>query len=88
MIGHPLGGTLSFSISDNLLIDYADPKIQYRAPTNPGSSGSPVFDANWDLLALHHAGHETLMPKLDGTGVHAANEGLSFRAIAKAVARR
>jgi S1-C subfamily serine protease len=83
VIGHPMGGTLSFSISDNLLIDYVDPKIQYRAPTNPGSSGSPVFDANWDLLALHHAGHQEQMPKLDGTGMHAANEGLSFAAIAK-----
>ena len=84
VIGHPLGQTLSFSISDNVLIDYVDPKIQYRAPTNPGSSGSPVFDATWALLALHHAGHTTKMPKLRGTGVHAANEGLSFAAIAKA----
>ncbi|MGZ5473510.1 MAG: trypsin-like peptidase domain-containing protein [Thermoanaerobaculia bacterium] len=83
VIGHPLGQTLSFSISDNVLIDHVDPKIQYRAPTNPGSSGSPVFDSTWALLALHHAGHETKMPKLHGKGVHAANEGLSFAAIAK-----
>lgn len=83
VIGHPLGQTLSFSISDNLLIDYLDPRIQYRAPTNPGSSGSPVFDATWALLGLHHAGHQTKMPKLRGGGVHAANEGLSFAAIAK-----
>jgi hypothetical protein len=87
VIGHPGGGTLSFSISDNLLIDHVDPKMQYRAPTNPGSSGSPVFDSTWALLALHHAGHETKMPKLRGKGVHAANEGLSFAAIAKAFAR-
>lgn len=83
VIGHPLGGTLSFSIADNLMIDHVDPKIQYRAPTNPGSSGSPVFDSTWSLLALHHAGHASQMQKLDGTGVHAANEGLSFAAIAK-----
>ena len=31
-----------------------------------GSSGSPVFNSDWDLIALHHAGsHE--MPKLDGS---------------------
>lgn len=83
LIGHPLGQTLSFSISDNVLIDYVDPKVQYRAPTSPGSSGSPVFDSTWALLALHHAGHEANMPKLRGNGVHAANEGLSFAAIAK-----
>jgi len=83
VIGHPAGGTLSFSISDNVVIDYVDPKIQYRAPTSPGSSGSPVFDSTWALLALHHAGHESKMPKLSGNGVHAANEGLSFAAIVK-----
>lgn len=83
VIGHPLGGTLSFSISDNLLIDHVDPKLHYRTPTDPGSSGSPVFDEGWALLGLHHAGG-TNMKKLSGKGSHAANEGFSFNAIAKA----
>lgn len=83
VIGHPLGGTLSFSISDNLLIDHVDPKLHYRTPTDPGSSGSPVFDEGWALLALHHAGGPN-MKKLSGKGSHAANEGLNFNAITRA----
>lgn len=80
VIGHPMGGTMSFSISDNALIDHRAPKVHYRAPTDPGSSGSPVFDATWALLALHHAGDEN-MPRLHGDGAYPANEGLFMNAI-------
>ncbi|MFL6246084.1 MAG: trypsin-like serine peptidase [Thermoanaerobaculia bacterium] len=83
VIGHPLGGQLALSMTDNLLIDAKTPKLHYRAPTDPGSSGSPVFDAYWNLLALHHAGDKKF-PRLRGKGRYAANEGLYFPAIAEA----
>ena len=44
VIGHPGGRGLSFSLQDNLLLDYDERLIHYRAPTEGGSSGSPVFD--------------------------------------------
>ncbi len=28
--------------------------LNYRTDTEPGSSGSPVFDENWQVVALHH----------------------------------
>ncbi len=67
VIGHPLGGELSFSLQDNRLLDHEGPisgepaiagrvLLHYRAPTEPGSSGSPVFSADWDVIGLHHAG--------------------------------
>ena len=31
-------------------------RINYRTNTDPGSSGSPVFTMDWDLVALHHSG--------------------------------
>ncbi len=31
-------------------------RLRYRNNTEPGSSGSPVFDFGWNLVALHHAG--------------------------------
>jgi hypothetical protein len=31
-------------------------RVRYRVNTEPGSSGSPCFDRNWDIVALHHAG--------------------------------
>jgi hypothetical protein len=82
VIGHPSGlDTPQFSLQDNLLLDYDDTLVHYRAPTEPGSSGSPVFDSSWSLIAVHHAGGlET--PKLHGVGgTYPANEGISVRAI-------
>lgn len=85
VIGHPLGGGLSFSLQDNLLLDLEKPKLHYRAPTEPGSSGSPVFNAQWRLIALHHAGG-TVIPKLNNKeGTYAANEGLWIQSIRRAL---
>jgi hypothetical protein len=45
-----------------------------------------VFNADWKLVGLHHAGGEAL-PKLNGEpGTYEANEGISIGAIAQAVA--
>jgi V8-like Glu-specific endopeptidase len=98
VIGYPGGRDLAFSIQDNEILDHeappdgtpADPSIrfvQYRAPTEPGSSGSPVFDDSmWRVIALHHAGSEA-MRKLNGKpGTWAANEGIWIQSIAKAAA--
>jgi V8-like Glu-specific endopeptidase len=30
--------------------------VTYRTNTEGGSSGSPCFDINWNLVALHHSG--------------------------------
>lgn len=95
IIGHPDGGEISYSLNDNVLIDHehldgaAQPitrpiKVQYRAPTEPGSSGSPVFNASLRLVAVHHAGGIS-MPRLNGQpGTHPANEGLWIQSILNA----
>lgn len=85
-IGHPSGRGLSFSI--NTLLDHEAPKIHYRTATEGGSSGSPVFDAGWKLIGLHHAGGEA-MSKLNGeSGTYEANEGIWIKAIREAVAEK
>ncbi len=85
IIGHPKGGNLSFSIDDNLLLDHKEPKIHYRTPTEGGSSGSPVFNQNWKLIALHHSGGFKVK-KLNGENdTYAANEGLWIKSILAAV---
>jgi S1-C subfamily serine protease len=87
VVGHPQGGGLSFSLQDNLLLAWDSRKVHYRTPTEPGSSGSPVFDDQWRLIALHHAGKDN-MPRLNGeTGTYEANEGISILAIAAEVQR-
>jgi len=87
VIGHPRGGGMMFSLQDNKLLDYGAPpdaRVHYRAPTEPGSSGSPVFNVNWELVALHHAGSAT-MKKIKGKGAYEANEGISIQAIRNAL---
>jgi hypothetical protein len=84
VIGYPLSAGLSISLLDSLWLDTDGRLLHYRTPTEPGSSGSPVFDQEyWTLIGLHHAG-EKHMPQLRGTGSYEANEGIVIEAIRKA----
>jgi V8-like Glu-specific endopeptidase len=58
-----------------------------RAPTEGGSSGSPVFNSRlWQVIALHHKGGKTGMSQLNGKpGTYAANEGVSIASIIAAM---
>lgn len=96
IIGHPGGGEISFSYGDNELLDYetrhmededetSPCRIHYRTPTEKGNSGSPVFNANWRAIGIHHKG-STEMPKLNGKkGIYAANEGIWIESIKRAI---
>jgi hypothetical protein len=85
VIGYPKGGGLSFSINDNLLLDYDTRLLHYRAPTEGGSSGSPVFNQNWEAIGIHHGGGLE-MPRLNNNpGKYPANEGIWIQAIRKAL---
>ena len=88
VVGYPLGGGLSFSMQDNLLLDWNKRLVHYRTPSEPGSSGSPVFDDQWRLIGLHHAGRSD-MPRLDEKpGTYEANEGINILAIAEAIKQK
>lgn len=85
VIGYPMGGGLSISLQDSVWLDADDRLLRYRTPTDPGSSGSPVFDQDyWTVVAIHHAGEKD-MQRLDGQpGTYDANEGISIIAIQNA----
>jgi hypothetical protein len=98
VVGHPGGEELSFSFQDNELLGHeGNPhgkprlsgvcRVHYRAPTEPGSSGSAVFDESlWEVIALHHAGSNFGVPRLNGeAGTYAANEGIAIESIVAAV---
>jgi len=74
IIQHPKGRRKELSLHDNKVTYIYDKGIRYTADTEPGSSGSPVFNNEWDLVALHHAGW------LDTDG-EATNEGIRISAI-------
>lgn len=56
VIGHPMGRLKEISIRDNRLDLQLDDFLHYSSDTEPGSSGSPVFNDQWELVALHHCG--------------------------------
>ncbi len=98
IVGHPGGQDLAFSFQDNELLGHEGPpsgrpqipgvcRVHYRAPTEGGSSGSPVFNAGlWEVIALHHKGGKIGMPRLNGQeGSYAANEGISMLSIREAM---
>ncbi len=64
IIQHPEGGTKQITIRENQVVDLPDNFMHYLTDTKPGSSGSPVFNDQWDVVALHHAG----VKKRDGKG--------------------
>ena len=81
VIGHPLGGEMAVSLYDNSLLDYDQRRLHYRAPTQPGSSGSPVFNDAWQLIGLHHAGDPHMKKLHNKKGDYEANEAFSIHAI-------
>lgn len=55
IVQHPAGREKEVVLRENKLVDIADPGLHYVADTEPGSSGSPVFNDQWEVIALHHA---------------------------------
>ncbi|WP_316574181.1 MULTISPECIES: trypsin-like serine peptidase [Nocardia] len=64
VVGHPLGRLKEISIRDNRLDLQLDDFLHYTSDTEPGNSGSPVFNDQWEIVALHHAG----VPEKDDKG--------------------
>ena len=107
VIGYPLGDVMQFSLQDNVLLDHeceptgkppnpARRRVQYSASTEKGNSGSPVFDDQWDCIALHQAGGKRRpneerygIPKLNGLNTAwEANQGIWIGSIQDEVKAR
>lgn len=58
IIQHPGGQWKQLSIYHNIVTSSNDRIIQYLTDTLKGSSGAPVFNSAWDVVALHHSGGE------------------------------
>jgi len=71
IIQHPSGERKQIALRENQVIDVLDNFLHYRTDTSPGSSGSPVFNDQWELVALHHSG----VPKKDAQGRILARDG-------------
>lgn len=56
IIQHPNGGRKQVALRNNEVVDIFDQFIHYETDTEPGSSGSPVFNEEWEVVGLHHSG--------------------------------
>jgi V8-like Glu-specific endopeptidase len=59
IIQHPNGEPKQIALRENLVIKLPredDCFLHYQTDTTPGSSGSPVYNDQWEMVALHHAG--------------------------------
>jgi len=54
IIQHPNGAPKKIGMVHNVVRHVDDHVVQYLADTETGSSGAPVFNEQWQLVALHH----------------------------------
>jgi V8-like Glu-specific endopeptidase len=78
IIQHPNGGMKQICFTDNKVAAVFDHLVQYSTDTEPGSSGSPVFNQQWEVVALHHRGGGLAGP--DGKK-YFTNEGILISAV-------
>lgn len=72
IIQHPRGEKKQVALRENRIVDVLDVFLHYETDTEPGSSGSPVFNDQWEIVALHHAGVPAPGGELGGI----VNEGI------------
>jgi endonuclease G len=63
IVQHPGAWPKMVAIRNNLLSFRTDRTLLYETDTDHGSSGSPVFNDAWELVALHHFGEPFLEHK-------------------------
>jgi V8-like Glu-specific endopeptidase len=83
IIQHPGGDRKMIALYHNLVVSADDRRIQYLTDTLPGSSGSPVFNSAWQVVALHHSGGWLQEPGVKQT--YYRNEGIHINCIIPAV---
>jgi len=80
IIQHPGGSRRQFAMRENQCVKDDDPDVLwYVSDTAQGSSGSPVFNDSFQVVALHHAG----VPRREGSKIVLKN-GTTVAALADA----
>ena len=76
IIQHPSGEPKQVALRENRLVDRLPDFLHYETDTAPGSSGSPVFNDAWEVVALHHSG----VPRRNDQGQVLKRNGQPLRA--------
>jgi endonuclease G len=83
IVQHPGGEKKQLVLRDQQIVDVPEDFLHYMADTAPGSSGSPVFNDQWEVVALHHA--SVRAPQDAGVDGGFVNEGVRISRILRAI---
>lgn len=90
IIQHPNGWSKMVTVRNNLLVKRTPTTLLYDTDTEVGSSGAPVFNDEWDVIALHHYGipYRALLPDEGDDIPTDVNEGIRASKIVAELRRR
>jgi hypothetical protein len=79
IVQHPMAEPVKLAIESCSILEVnaSRTRLRHRTNTDHGSSGSPCFDENWNLVALHHSG--------DPNFAFVYNEGIPIEQISRAI---
>jgi endonuclease I/V8-like Glu-specific endopeptidase len=75
IIQHPNGAPKRIALRQNRFTALLDRYVHYETDTMPGSSGSPVFNDQWEVVCLHHSG----VPLVDSQGRYLTKDNRVWR---------
>lgn len=83
IIQHPQGRLKEVVLRENQLVarDETRKVLHYIADTEPGASGSPVFNNQWEAIALHHWGGPWIEGRNSVGSRREINEGIRISAV-------
>jgi len=90
IVQHPGGRPKMIAIRNNLLSYRTPTTLLYETDTETGSSGAPVLNDDWDVVALHHWA-APMLERTDEAGrpiPSTVNEGVRISAIVEDLASR
>ena len=90
IVQHANGRYKEVVLRENRLVWRMGDALHYVADTQPGSSGSPVFNSQWRVIALHHWGGPWI-EQVNRTGRPLdikVNEGIRISSIVKTLRHR
>jgi S1-C subfamily serine protease len=88
IVQHPGGGFKQFALEPLAIRLVEADRIQYIADTQQGSSGSPVFNARMEVIALHHAEAEATIVVEGTPTVVWRNQGIHISRVTSELAGR
>ncbi len=77
IVQHPMGDYKKIALRQSFVIGVRGAFIYYTTDTERGSSGSPVLNDQWQVVALHHRS----VPDPDNAGEYLANRGVRISSI-------